>query len=187
VPRCGKVNAPRTGAGECHGKAALTKYAPRGRRGGDVTRTRKIAIRWAFALTLVALPVELAVARFAGEPYPAIFQPAFAGSPQEEDYAIVQAPHAFIVSGSELLEVPYQELVPGTEVLPLSIFNSIYMNEARYAAADTKTWLKTNLSEMYPGRAIDGVEIEWREELYAVQGGELLSAQVTHAISIDLM
>ncbi|MGX5680889.1 hypothetical protein [Schumannella luteola] len=44
------------------------------------TRPSAVAVRWAFAVALLILPVELAIQWLWSEPYPAITQPAFAFS-----------------------------------------------------------------------------------------------------------
>ena len=53
-----------------------------------------------FAVTIISLPVELAVSAKFGEPYPGIFQPGFGGVPEEDGAIFYERPEVAIVDSS---------------------------------------------------------------------------------------
>ncbi|MBZ4486840.1 hypothetical protein LQ938_02915 [Microbacterium sp. cx-55] len=150
-------------------------------------RRKMRAIRTAFAVCILILPVELVIARLFGEPYPALFQPAFVGSPESDRYASVEVPHVSIRSGTLTQEIPYLDVIPESDQLGTSILRSMFGNPSRATNPETVDWLRAVLRERYPDfPEVQFVDIEWRLGRYAVVGGELESEETVREVTIDL-
>lgn len=157
------------------------------RNAATPSRRRTTGIRLAFVVCLAILPAELLVARVFGEPYPALFQPAFVGSPQVGPYALVEVPHVFVRNDDGIREIPYRTVIPKSDQLGTSILRSMFGTPSRANAPETVAWLRTAVREAYPDlTGAVSVEIEWRLGMYHVDGGGLKSEKTVREVTIDL-
>lgn len=145
------------------------------------------AIRWLFALLVLALPVEVAVARAYSEPFPALFGPAFEGS-QEADGAVdLQLSRVVLVGvdGAEHAVEP-DVVLPPSESLGAALLQSGYRSEARANSPEARAWLAARVAEQLPGLEVASVVVEWRRATYDIATGTLSSGDVGRTVRVDL-
>lgn len=154
----------------------------------DTPTRAGIRVRWLFAITLAFIPVELAIAFFLdAEPYPALFQPAFSGSPQVGHEAIVPRPVVTVIFDSgEEEDLDFTEIIPSREVLGSSLIAAGYGTTERANSPENLAFLDERFAELFPGRTVASVLIDWRELDIDVATGEQVSSRSTKTVVIDM-
>lgn len=143
--------------------------------------------RWLWAITLLLIPAELAFAFFFTEPYPALFQPAFSGSPQVGHSVLVRIPVVTVTfdDGSTSV-VDFNELIPSDEVLGTSLLEAGYGTEERANARENTAFLEKRFAILFPDQVVDTVFIDWRVISYDIATGEEGKSTSMKSVTIDL-
>lgn len=153
----------------------------------DTSTRAGVRVRWLFAITILFIPVELAIAFFATEPYPALFQPAFSGSPQVGHEAIVPRPFVTITFDSgEEEDLDFTEIIPSREILGSSLIAAGYGTTERANSPENLAFLDDRFAVLFPGRTVASVLIDWRELDIDVATGEQVSSRSTKKVVIDM-
>ena len=138
------------------------------------SRRRSTAVLALFALSVIAIPVELAVSRLYAEPYPALFQPSFAGVPVSGDGVPTVEPTITVTLADGGVAHPsVSELLPAdTDVLPSIVLSKALRPATDSRAAETRAWFAARLERLYPGRGAQTLRVEWHSVAYSVASGK---------------
>lgn len=136
-----------------------------------MTNGSKSAVRWLFALTLVAFVFQLIgnyVTR--SQPYPALAMPGFPGTPTEDGQIDWDVPLVTVqLSDGRRERVSFEHILPAdTGVLPSSVFRSNFANEEFMSDPATVSWLQSRIARLFPFDDVGGVEIVWQKAEYNI-------------------
>jgi hypothetical protein len=174
-----RVQAERTGREH-------PRRVPAG-RSNEVNRARTIALRVAFAAALVLLPLELVVQRVASQPYPGVYQPSFAGTPLVGDTLTARVPIVqFAFSDGTTRDVPFEEVLPESKLLAMSVFKSAFFEEGRANDPATVGYLRDLLQEKFPGSEPATMTVEWTSQKIDIRDPDDRPGTVTKTIVVDL-
>lgn len=122
------------------------------------------AVRAAFGLALLILPVQHVVSSVSAEPYPGLYQPSFGGRVPEGDVAVTLEPEVTVVEADgEERSVAHDELLPTTRVLTPVVFEQAFLRGSHAQDAATAAWLRERLTDLDPGSDPRALRIVWRE------------------------
>jgi hypothetical protein len=128
-----------------------------------------------FAGLLLLFPAQLLVAKVIGEPYPALFMPAFAGTPVVDSILTRTEPRVTIefADGTSTL-VPYTALLPRSTQNSAITFRNVYASASRVDDASTTEWLAATLPTTVEGSPATTVRIEWFRVEYRLPDLEVI-------------
>lgn len=138
---------------------------------------------------LVALPVQLALARYVSEPYPAIFQPTFAGTPERDGLAIVRSAEIKVhFGGTHATVTPVQFLPEDTRVVASSVLANVFPinTPAGQLPEETRRWLAERVVTLFEGRSATRLIIAWTERAYDTETRQLISVKPLQSHVVDL-
>lgn len=146
------------------------------------------ALRALFAVTVVALPVQVAFRNYVGEPYPGLFQPVFAGAPAAGPVITTEEPEItvrYADGGAERLQV--EDVLPETRVLHASVFRSAFLkSEERTYDPETARWVARRLQER-SGREPAALRVDWYEVDRPVAPGGRPDRRLFTTVELDLL
>ena len=147
----------------------------------------KTAIRVLFAAAVIALPVQLLVARFIDEPYPALFQPSFAGTPLVKGKLTKTIPTVTLELANGTSEViPFTDVLPQSRLAPAVVFRAAFYDEKKATAPATVEWLRSNLTSDLPGQVVTTMTVVWNEITFDVADVSQQSVTLLKTVVVDL-
>jgi hypothetical protein len=171
------------------GKPIAGDHRTPGERLESKPSTRRIVtLRVVFALAILLLPAQLLFQRQFAQPYPAVFQPSFAGTPLVGETLKAQVPlvHVAFADGSEI-EIPFEDVLPDSGLLDKSVFKSAFFNEDRATAPDTIAWLRADLVSLFPGKDPVRMRVDWSDRKIDITGDGRGVDEITKTVEIDLV
>ncbi len=157
-----------------------------GRRTGTAKST--IAIRVLFLALILVLPLEFAVKKLAGgEPYPALFLPSFGGVLEQNSTVEYDQPEivGVLTDGREVI-LDSRRVMPGAGGGYSVVFETIFTNQAKATAEDSKVWMRQQLRAAYPEYDFEAIYIKWLDWEFDSTNGERRIANVSQSYEIVL-
>ncbi|MCW2494324.1 hypothetical protein [Jatrophihabitans sp.] len=146
--------------------SSLPEYGSSAPGSSGLSRRKLLIVRALFVILIVGLPVELAISRFDNEPYPALFQPGFAGHPYNHGVLKIVEPTLIVhfADGTVANDVAYQRILPKSGLQSLTVMKNEFYDD--HAAKDprTKVWLRQRLALLFPNRPVATLVILWQQE-----------------------
>lgn len=148
---------------------------------------RTWGIRALFAVAVLLLPLQVWVKNNHGEPYPALFAPAFASVPQDGGLAVSEEPRVVVEYQDGSVEtVPFAQVLPaGGPSARLIPFRSAFHDDTRAHDPRTVAFVAERLGER-AGRPPSRMTVHWEEVVYDLSTGERSVRAELDAVEIDL-
>lgn len=148
---------------------------------------KRIALRVVFALAILLLPAELVIQKVVDQPYPAIFQPSFAGTPVVDGILTAKVPDVHVTfADSSVMEIPFEEVLPDSKLLDLSVFRSAFESQIRANSPETVDWLRADLEKKFPGSTPTKMVVDWQTAKIDISDPTKRTVTTTKTVTVDL-
>jgi|GEM_PF-6670062 len=143
--------------------------------------------RAAFALLFIGFCTQLLVARTIDEPYPALFQPSFAGTPLKDGELTAEVPKVTVqFTDGDTEEIDYRDVLPPSRLHPLVVFRSAFGEPDAETEDATVDWLSSRMQTRYGERVVDAVLVEWFEVSYRSEDSWAPRAMLDRTVEVRI-
>lgn len=151
------------------------------RRGGSPWPARIV-----FLAIIVLFPAQLAVKMALGEPYPALFQPSFAGTPLVNGQLHRTTPRVTIVfrSGEEVA-VSQDDVLPRTRLHVPTVFREAFWEQARANDPRLQTWLAEEMATRYD-EPVAKLMVTWIDQSVDPWRQTVLTEKVIKTVEVEM-
>lgn len=140
-----------------------------------------------FALAILLLPAELVIQKLVDQPYPGIYQPSFAGTPVVNDVLTAKVPLVHVTfADSSVVDVPFEDVLPDSKLLDLSVFNSAFESQIRANSPETVDWLRNDLEQKFPGQEPTKMVVDFQTLKIDIRNPDNRTAITTKTVTVDL-
>ena len=149
---------------------------------------KKWALRIVFAAAILLLPVELVAQRVAGtQPYPGLYQPSFADTPLTNGILKATLPIVTIsFADGSTQQIPYNDVLPDSKLLDLSVFKSAFYGEKKANSADVVSWLRNDLQNKFPGTTPTSMTVDWTAFKIPIDDPDSRTGAIVRTVTVDL-
>ena len=125
--------------------------------------------------------------RVVSQPYPGIYQPSFAGTPVVGETLTARVPIvSFTFLDGSVREIPFEEILPESKLLSMSVFKSAFFDEASANDPATVRYLKELVEEKFPGAEPDTMTVDWTSQRIDIRDPDDRPGTVTKTVVVDL-
>lgn len=159
-----------------------------GRKTAEGT-VRGTAPKWVpltiFAIVLALFPLQLAVKLVWDEPYPAIFQPSFAGTPLVNGVLHRQVPDIELIYASGATRtVEASDVLPRTRLHVPTVFRAAFWDETEANSSALREWLESALAVRY-GEPVDRMTVTWKDQTYDPWSRAVVNESVVKTVDVE--
>ncbi|WP_286149479.1 hypothetical protein [Mycobacterium sp. IS-1496] len=124
------------------------------------------------------------------EPYPALVLPGFPahcpGCLLETGEPATQEPELLVrFANGTTQRVPTEAVLPPGPSVRLIAFTSAYKTDSFTSDPEAVAWLKTRITERFPGQAVSGLDIVWRKATYKAADESATEYEPARTIHVD--
>jgi hypothetical protein len=154
-----------------------------------MAQQRVWTVRVLFVLAVLLVPAELLVQRaLDSQPYPAVYQPDFRGTPLAQDGGIRLSKSSASVTfaDGEEADLDFASLVPETQLSTNAVIRTAFGNQAAADEPDSRAFLKERLAGLFPDREAVSATFLWKSVLVDLAGEELEPERIDREVEVDL-